>query len=413
MSKTFLKVADDFDGIINAIQGSAAGSYGAGDLIVIDDTSPEGRAISDLGTHALSNAVKGGTAIGALITSGTLALAGNLSEDPGGQFATASRFLDLVALEDDLEVLRVKPGFAGRVSGISFQASADATTSGKAASIGLSIEGSDLSDEINTVTVSSLTTPFVLTVSAGEDVFTTADIAYNAATSAVKSALVAAGIDTADVAVTGSPGAYVITWGGALLNTNISITATRHEIVTVVQNATGGTHTLVYDGGDPETVAANATEAAFQTAVDAVLADSGLEATVVRTGSANGYTYTITSDAAVNLAAFTTVTTNLTGGTQAAAVTVVQQGGATGVAAATTVGGGSGRIVGASGNPATLDLTSANVTNGGIVAGETIATGTNANHGNFGVDDVIVATVSGVTAFVEGGGVLTVYLTVD
>lgn len=410
MSKTFLKVADDFDGIINAIQGDRAGSYGAGDLIVIDTDSPEARAIADLGSHALSNAAKGASAITSLVVSGDLAVVGILNDDPS-DYATATRYIGLADLEDDLEVLRIKPGYAGRVSGFAFLAKADATTSGKAASIEFSIEGTDLSDEINTVTVSSLTTPFVLTVSVGEEVYTTADIAYNAATSAVKAALVAAGIATGDVTVGGSAGAYTLTWTGDLANTNVSVTATRHEIVTVVQNATGGTHTLAYDGGDPETVAANASEAAFQDAVDAVLADSGLTATVVRTGSANGYTYTITSDDAVNLAAFTTDPANLTGGAGTAAVTVVQQGGATGVAAGTTVAGGSGRIVGTSGNPATLDLTSANVTDGGIVAGETVATGSNANHGNFGADDVIVATAKSVTAFVEGSGILTVYLT--
>lgn len=411
MSKTFLKVADDFDGIINAILGDRAGSYGAGDLIVIDTDSPEGRAIVDLGDHALSNYAKGASAMEALVIDGTLAVTGFLNEDPSGLFATATNIVGLSGLENDLEILRIKPGFAGRVSGFAFQAIADATTGGKSASITFSIEGTDLSDEINTVTVASGTTPFILVVTTPDDTFTTADIAYNASTSAVKSALVAAGIATGDVTVGGSAGAYTLTWTGDLANTNIGVQALRHEVVTVVQDATGGSHTLTYDGGDPETVAANATQAAFQAAVDAVLADSGLSATVVRTGSANGYTYTITGDDGTNFAAFATDPALLTGGAGTAAVTVIQQGGATNVSAGTTVAGGGGRIVGTSGNPATLDLTSANVTDGGIVAGETVATGSNANHGNFGADDVIVATASSVTAFVEGAGVLLVFLT--
>ena len=74
-------------------------------------------------------------------------------------------------------------------------------------------------NEVQTVTVAgSSGGDFTLTF--GDQ--TTATIAYNAATSAVESALEAlANVEPADVAVSGSAGAYTITWSGQYANTNV------------------------------------------------------------------------------------------------------------------------------------------------------------------------------------------------
>ena len=83
MSKSFFKVADDFDGTLNVITGDRAGSYGAGDLIVMDSDSPESRALADLGDHALSNYQKGKDALTALVVSGDLTYGGILEDQVG------------------------------------------------------------------------------------------------------------------------------------------------------------------------------------------------------------------------------------------------------------------------------------------------------------------------------------------
>lgn len=412
MTKNFLNVADDFAGGLLNIAGHPL-AYGAGDVIVIDSDSAEERAIRDLGTSDPSNTAKRREALGDLVIGGDLVAAGDLSDAATSNTHIWSLPLWLARVADG-DTFRIKPGFAGRVIGISAVSTRDATTSGKSGTIALGILGDDLSDEIDTITVASGTTPFVLVITDEDtdETFTTAEIAYNADASAVKSAAVTAGIATGDLTVTGT-GPWTLTWTGDRADHNITVQILRNEIVTVVVDATGGDFDLAYVGAtDPETIAANATQAAFQSAVDALLdaAGDGEAATVVRSGSANSYTYTITGHDGANLAAFSTVATNLTGGAGTATRTVVQQGGATNVSTSTTVAGGSARIVGSSGNPATLDLTSSNVSDGGVIAGETIATGSNAKHGNFGADDVIEATYTVGTAFVEGAVLVQVIL---
>ena len=421
MSKTFFTVADDFDGTISIAGHPVA--YRAGDVIVTDDSDVEIRDIMDLGTGDLSNVAKGVESFRRLAEVHAVTYGGVLSQGTTPYVWTFPLSLDGVG---EGEVARCKPGFSGRVIGTSFIANADATTSGKAASFVLFIVPGrtpgddtplDYSDEIDTITVASGTTPFVLVVTDEdtEETFTTAEIAYNAAASAVKSALVTAGLATGDVTVSGT-GPWTLTWTEDRANHNITVQILRNEIVTVVVDATGGSFTLDYNAsGDPETINANASQAAFQAAVDALLAAAGNDeaATVVRSGSANSYTYTITGHDGANLSAFSAVASGLTGGVSAVSRTVVQQGGATNVSTATTVGGGAARLVGASGNPATLDLTSSNVSDGGVVAGETIATGSNPKHGNFTAYDEIVLSASGVTAFVEGGGAIVVYIQPD
>lgn len=412
MTKTYLNVADDFAGGLLNLAGHPV-AYGPGDVIEVDMDSPEQRAIRDLGLGDLSNYQAQVDATTSLIMAGDMVYAGGLS-DAAPQGVRVWSFPLYLSSTPTGAKFRIRPGFAGRVIGISAISTGDATTSGKSGSIALGILGDDLSDEIDTITVASGTTPFVLVITDEDtdETFTTAEIAYNADASAVKSAAVTAGIATGDLTVTGT-GPWTLTWTGDRADHNITVQILRNEIVTVVVDATGGDFDLAYVGAtDPETIAANATQAAFQSAVDALLdaAGDGEAATVVRSGSANSYTYTITGHDGANLAAFSTVATNLTGGAGTATCTVVQQGGATNVSTSTTVAGGSARIVGSSGNPATLDLTSSNVSDGGVIAGETIATGSNAKHGNFGADDVIEATYTVGTAFVEGAVLVQVIL---
>ena len=413
MTKQFFTVADDFDGLLSIVDHPRP--LVAGDLLVVDQDGPVLRDIYDGSpvTSDHSNATKFGTALAALVTDGSLAYCGKIANSDGSNGSAMWENTFYLPGLSDGDTFRFKPGWAGRVVGFSAASVQDATTSGKSGSFQFGILGDDLSDEINTATVASGTTPVVFVVTIDGETYTTAEVAYNASTTTVKSALVAAGIATGDVTVGGSAGAWTFTWTGDAANKDITFAILRNEIVTVVVDATGGDFDLSYVGADdPETIVANATQAAFQSAVDALLdaAGNGEAATVVRSGSANSYTYTITGHDGANLAAFSTDPTNLTGGAGTATRTVVQQGGATNVSAGTTVQGGGARIVGSSGNPATLDLTSSNVSDGGVIAGETIATGTNPKHGNFGADDEIEVTYSTSTPFVEGAVQVVVYL---
>lgn len=418
MTKTFFTVADDFDGLLSLAGHPVA--YQAGDLIILDSDDPESRAIRDLGLSDLSNSGRGRGALTSLIVGGSLAYNGEMGDPSLGSGGCVYAIpLPLGQLADG-DIIRFKPGFQGRVQGFSGLSLVDATTAGKSASVSIGIGGTDLSDEINTATVASGTTPVVFVVETPDETYTTDEIAYDALPATVKAALVAAGIATADVTVGGSAGDYTFTWTEGLADTDITLSILRNEIVTVVVDATGGDFTLDYAAsGDPETIVANATESAFQDAVDALLLAASItdpsgatseSATVVRSGAADSYTYTITGHNGANLSAFTTVATGLTGGAGTATRTVVQAGGATNVSAATTVGGGGNRIVGASGNPATLDLTSANVGDGTTIAGEAIAGGNNPKHGNFTADDEIVVIYNTSTPFIEGGVLLTLFL---
>lgn len=318
---TTYKVDDDFTGQINL--AGAPKAYTGGDLIVLDSDDAEERALVDLGVHDLSNKAARDAAIDALIEAGDLHAMGTVSDGGDGDLRTWSVPVTLADLADG-EVARIKPGFAGRVTGFLFASTADATTSGKAATLGLEID------------------PGVVPGSGDEE-------------------------DTSDGKV----------------------------LLTRTGSPTGGNFDLLVsiDGGDDvavDDVTYNSTVNAFQTLVDA----TDLAGLVVVGGSAGAWTLT-----AANASIEVTVDSgDLTGGTSPA-VTPTD----------VTVGGGS-RIVGAEGDPATLGLTSANVTDGGIVAGETIATGSDALYGNFGAEDEIVLKASAVTAFAEGAGVVTVYL---
>lgn len=66
-------------------------------------------------------------------------------------------------------------------------------------------------------------------------------------------------------------------------------------------------------------------------------------------------------------------------------------------------------VVGASANPATLDLTSAAVTDGGTISGEAIVYN-DRDRNVFTATDAIVVTASAVTAFTEGEIILTTIL---
>jgi hypothetical protein len=80
-------------------------------------------------------------------------------------------------------------------------------------------------NEVNVVTITGSPTGGTFTITVNGQ--TTAGIAYNAAASAVQSALEAlSNVAPGDVAVTGSAGGpYTLTWGGALANTDITISA--------------------------------------------------------------------------------------------------------------------------------------------------------------------------------------------
>lgn len=317
MTKTFFTVADDYDGGLINIAGHP-GPYEAGDLIVIDSDSEEQRAIRDTAPGndgALTNISKQRAALTALVTNGDITYGGELPASAGNGATAWSLPISLSSIANG-EVARIKPGFDGRVAGYSFLATADATTSSKAATLGLSIEGDDASDEITLLTQ------------------------------------------------TGTP------TGGS---SDVEISADG-EVV--------GEINIAFDDTVPE----------VQAKIDA---EDGLDGNVTAGGSTDAWTLAYGGDLA-DTDITVVVDDNLTGGTAPA------------LTATTTVAGGGARLVGASGNPATLDLTSAAVTNGGVIAGETIATGSNANHGNFSEDDEIIITASSVTTFIEGAGVLTV-----
>jgi len=108
-----------------------------------------------------------------------------------------------------------------------------------------------------------------------------------------------------------------------------------NEVQRITVDATGGTYTISFDGETTAAIAATATAAAVQAALEAT--DVFAPGDVVVTGgpgSAGGttpYTFTFGGQYAyTNVAAFTT-TTSLTGGAGTAAVTTITQGEAPGV----------------------------------------------------------------------------------
>jgi hypothetical protein len=93
-------------------------------------------------------------------------------------------------------------------------------------------------NEVNTLTIDATGGTYTVTIN-GQ---TTAGVAYNANAATLQTALEAlSNVAPGDVAVTGGPGAtspYTLTWGGALANTNVTITASGAGL-------TGGAQTAI------------------------------------------------------------------------------------------------------------------------------------------------------------------------
>lgn len=145
-------------------------------------------------------------------------------------------------------------------------------------------------NEVQTVTLNGTPSAGTFTLSYGAQ--TTAAIAYNAAASAVDSALEAlSNLSSGSVAVTGSAGGpYTITFGGDLSYTNVSqlviddtglkvivaettpgVTTTNEiQTISLTGNPHGGTATLTYSGQTTSALAYNAAAATIQTALEAL-----------------------------------------------------------------------------------------------------------------------------------------------
>lgn len=139
------------------------------------------------------------------------------------------------------------------------------TSGGDAGKIG-PYQGGTLQDEVQTITVTGTPTGGTFTLTFNGE--TTAAIAYNAAASAVQSALLALpGVGASDLAVTGGPGPgtpWVVTFGGNLAGRDVpmitlavnSLTGGTSPTVTVAQTTQGGPTTgAATDGrGDPANI---------------------------------------------------------------------------------------------------------------------------------------------------------------
>lgn len=90
-------------------------------------------------------------------------------------------------------------------------------------------------NEVNTLVIDATGGTFPITVN-GQ---TASGIAYNAATSAVQSALEGlSNVAPGDVTVTGTAGNYTLTWGGALANSNITISTSSASLTGGAATAT-------------------------------------------------------------------------------------------------------------------------------------------------------------------------------
>lgn len=209
---------------------------------------------------------------------------------------------------------------------------------------------SSITDEVQTVTVDATEGTYTLTY----DGQTTGNIAYDAAASAVATALKAlSNIGDDDVTVTGAAGGpYTVSFIGALADTNVpAMTATAtglnpvpsvtvattqagsadpaaNEIQTVtVANAGGGTFTLTFDGQTTGNIAYNASAATVATALKALSNIGDNDVTVTKAGSV--YTVEFVGDlAAANQAEMTASAASLTtSGTSSVTIATVTSGG--------------------------------------------------------------------------------------
>ncbi len=108
--------------------------------------------------------------------------------------------------------------------------------------------------------------------------------------------------------------------------------ASPSEVQTIVVDATGGTFTVSFDGETTAAIAANVTAATVLAALELLSTINSGDLSIVRSGSANAYTYTLTFAGrylGLNVPAVTTGAGSLTGGA------------GTAVVATTTAGGGS------------------------------------------------------------------------
>lgn len=118
---------------------------------------------------------------------------------------------------------------------LSFSRTAAQELSGSGFAGRLDYSASTYVNEVNTIVVDAAGGTFTITVN-GQ---TTAGIAYDAATSAVTSALEAlSNVAPGDVATTGTASNYTLTWGGALANTNVTISTNAASLTGGAQTAT-------------------------------------------------------------------------------------------------------------------------------------------------------------------------------
>lgn len=101
------------------------------------------------------------------------------------------------------------------------------------------------------------------------------------------------------------------------------------EVMTLVVDATGGSFTITYSGQTTAAIPANSTAAVVQTALENLSNVVPGDVVVVRTGSVNAYTYTLTFGGLLSYANLTQITadaTSLTGGASTATPATTTQG---------------------------------------------------------------------------------------
>lgn len=140
------------------------------------------------------------------------------------------------------ESVLVTPPAGHRVHVVGYHVTLDASGT-------LKFQSDPLTNEVNTLTVDATGGTYDLTVN-GQ---TAAAVAYNANAAALQAAIVAlSNVAPGDIVVTGGPGAaggltpYTLTWGGALADTNMTVTTDGASLTGGAGTAVVGTTT----GGD-------------------------------------------------------------------------------------------------------------------------------------------------------------------